>query len=105
MTLKGVQIMKKHKYMEEIDEIGTRETGSEETPTKQKSTRRILKSFLILVLTALCVVGLILIKKVKLPHHLILYFYFTTTSKKCKWFSRRGSGRIDRMTYNYGFLY
>ncbi len=69
MTLKGVQTMKKHKYMEEIDEIGTRETGSEETPTKQKSTRRILKSFLILVLTALCVVGLILIKKVNQKTH------------------------------------
>lgn len=61
--------MKKHKYLEEIDEIGTRETGSEETPTKQKSTRRILKSFLIMVLTALCVVGLILIKKVNQKTH------------------------------------
>lgn len=56
--------MKKHKYMEEIDEIGTRETGTEETPTKQKSTRRVLRGMLILILTALCVVGLILIKKI-----------------------------------------
>ena len=61
--------MKKHKYMEEIDEIGTRETGTEETPTKQKSARRILKSVLILILTALCVVGLILIKKVNQKAH------------------------------------
>lgn len=52
------------KYMEEIDEIDNRSSHGDAVPTKKKSTRRILKSALILVLSVLCVTGGVLIHKI-----------------------------------------
>ena len=53
--------MSAHKYMEEIDEIDSREHDGDIVPTRKKSTRRILKSVLIIILSVLCVTGGVLI--------------------------------------------
>ena len=55
--------MSAHKYMEEIDEIDNREHDGDVVPTRKKSTRRILKSVLIVILSVLCVTGGVLIHK------------------------------------------
>ena len=55
--------MSAHKYMEEIDEIDHRDHGGDVIVTRKKSTRRILKSILIIILSALLVSGSILIHK------------------------------------------
>lgn len=55
--------MSAHKYMEEIDEIDSREHDGDVVPTRKKSTRRILKSILIIILSVLCVTGGVLIHK------------------------------------------
>ncbi len=52
-----------HKYMEEIDEIDHRDHSGDVIPTRKKSSRRILKSILIIILSVLLVSGSILIHK------------------------------------------
>ncbi|MBQ8558168.1 MAG: hypothetical protein IJ440_05190 [Alphaproteobacteria bacterium] len=53
--------MRKHKYMDEIDELGNREGVADETPTKGHSTRKLLRMTSIVALSVLCITGGVLI--------------------------------------------
>lgn len=65
--------MRKHKYMDEIDELGNRDGVADETPTKGHSTRKLLRMTSIVVLSVLCLTGGVLIHQLnheKNKHHM-----------------------------------
>ena len=55
--------MNKNKYMDEIEELNTNDIASAEPIRKKKSGHKTVKSFFIIVLSVLCVVGIVLIHK------------------------------------------
>lgn len=55
--------MNKNKYMDEIEELNVQDIASESSSHTKKSSRKTIKSFFIIILSILCIIGIVLIHK------------------------------------------
>lgn len=55
--------MNKNKYMDEIEELNAQDIASESSSRTKKSSRKTVKSFFIIILSVLCIIGIVLIHK------------------------------------------